>query len=109
MKCNKGDKKMNTIFYTKNGQVEEQEPVSYRNIIRQQAQDAIDELGGTDFDRESASEYIDDAWRPNIHGINLDIGTDELIAVSDEQWNDYKNALLNEAEKLVETAKENIS
>jgi hypothetical protein len=96
---------MNTIFYTKNGQVEEQEPVSYWNIIRQEAQDAINELGGVDFDRETASEYLDDAWRPAIHGINLDTGEDELITVSDEQWNDYKNAILDEVEKLAETAK----
>lgn len=100
---------MNTLFYTANGVVTEQEPVSYWNIVRQQAQDAFDELGGTDFDRASAEKYLDDAWRRNLTGTNMDTGeTDELLVVSDEQWNDYKNALLSEVEKLVETAKENL-
>jgi hypothetical protein len=84
---------MNTIFYTKNGQVEE--PVSYWNIVRQQVQDVIAELGGVDFNRKTASEYLDTAWRPNTHGIN-----------SDEQWNNHKTAVLDEVEKLVEIAKE---
>jgi hypothetical protein len=101
---------MNTLFYTTNGKVTEQEPVAYWNIIRQQADDAFDALGGIDFDRDSASEYLDDAWRSNLTGDNLDTGEkSEPIMVSDELWNEYKNAILDEVEKLVETAKENIS
>ncbi len=101
---------MNTLFYTTNGVVTEQEPVTYLNIVRQQAQDAFDELGGINFDRASAEKYLDDAWRLNMTGNNLDTGEKgELITVSDELWNEYKNAILDEVEKLVETAKENLS
>jgi hypothetical protein len=101
---------MITLFYTENGKIEEQAPVEYYNIISRQAQDAWNELGGVDFDRQSAGQYLDESWRPNLTGDNLDTGENgELIEVTDEQWNDYKNALLNEVEKLVETAKENIS
>lgn len=101
---------MNTIFYTVNGTVTEQEPVSYRNSIRQQAQDAFDLLGGMDFDRDTASRYMDSDWRPNLLGDNLDTGEkSEPIEVSNELWDEYKNAILDEVEKLVETAKENVS
>ena len=100
---------MTTLFYTANGKIEEQAPVEYYNIIRQQAQDALDELGGVDFDRQSAGRYLDESWRPNLTGDNLDTGEKgESIEVTDEQWNDYKNALLDEVEKLAETAAENI-
>ncbi|MFA5151013.1 MAG: hypothetical protein WC554_00490 [Clostridia bacterium] len=101
---------MITLFYTVNGKIEEQEPVEYYNIVRQEAVNAFDALGGLDFDRTSASEFMDSDWRPNLTGDNLDTGErSQLIQVTDEQWNDYKNALLNEVEKLVETARENIS
>jgi hypothetical protein len=101
---------MITLFYTENGKIEEQAPVEYHNIIRQQAQDAWNELGGLDFDYDSASAYLDDAWRKNLTADNWDTGEKgERIEVTDEMWNDYKNALLNEVEKLVETARENIS
>ena len=97
---------MITLFYISDGKVEQQEPVSYWNIIRQQAQDALDELGGLDYDRDSASEYLNDAWRSNLIGDNLDTGENELIQVSDELWDEYKNAILDEVEKLAETAAE---
>lgn len=97
---------MTTLFYIKNGTVTEQEPVSYWSIIRQQAQNAFDELGGVDFDRDSAESYLDDAWRSNLIGDNLDTGENELIQVSDELWDEYKNAILDEVEKLAETAAE---
>lgn len=100
---------MITLFYTANGKIEEQAPVEYYNIIRQQAGDAVDELGGVDFDRQSAGRYLDESWRPNLTGDNLDTGErSQLIQVTDEQWNDYKNALLDEVEKLVEDARDNL-
>ncbi len=98
---------MITLFYTKNGKIEEQEPVNYYNIIRQEADNAFDALGGVDFDRKTAGEYMDSDWRCNLTGDNLDTGEKgELIEVTDEQWNDYKNALLDEVEKLVEDARD---
>ena len=100
---------MITLFYTKNGKIEEQEPINYYNIIRQEADNAFDALGGLDFDRKTAGEYMDSDWRCNLTGDNLDTGErSQLIQVTDEQWRDYKNALLDEVEKLVEVAKDNL-
>jgi hypothetical protein len=90
---------MNTIFVIKDGQVETQEPVEYWNILRQQAQDSLDELGGDLYTRSAAQQYLDESWRPDTQVYSYDTGETDTAAIPDDLWIDYTRNLLDEIEK----------
>ncbi len=93
---------MNTIFVVRGGKIEAVEPTAYWNTLRQQAQDAIIELtGGEAYVRKAAEQYLDDGWRQNLAGYNVESGETEAIEVTDAQWIDYRNDLLDEVERII--------
>jgi len=92
---------MNTAFVIENGQVEETEPTTYWNYIRNTVQAAQDELtSGEPVNTDQLNEYLDEAWRPNLTGYNYETGETEEIEVTDGQWNEYKRCIINELERI---------